>query len=357
MGEVIGAVIATALVLAAVFVPVAFFPGTTGRLYQQFALTIAFSMAISAFNALTLTPALSALLLDADEHARARSSASSTGSSTAGRGSSSPCCAACLRCALGGRRSCSWSGSASTYWVYRTVPTGVRARRGPGLRHHPSSRRRRVRRSTTRDRSRSRSRRASARSPRSTALFAVVGFSFGGAAPNQGLIFVNLKPFEERSGESTRRRRSWGGCSAALQHPRRHGIPFLPPSIQGSSQFGGFSFQVLDQSGGDDRRASAQATQAAGRQGNQTPGLRGLFTSSRRTIRSCWSTIDREKAKSLGLSLGDITSTLQVLLGSEYVNDFDFNNRSYRVYVQADQQFRANPQELRRSTCGRAAAR
>ncbi len=124
-------------------------------------------------------------------------------------------------------------------------------------------------------------------------------------------------------------------------------LPFLPPAINGLSQFGGFSYQLLDQSGGpiEDLAAAAQQIVA---QGNQTPGLTGLFTQFTANDPQLLVNIDREQAKSLGVSLGDITGTLQVLLGSSYVNDFDFNNRSYRVYVQADQQFRAKPQDIER---------
>ena len=98
MREVFGAVIATALVLIAVFVPVAFFPGTTGRLYAQFSMTIAFAVALSVFNAVTLTPALSALLLERESHhKRPLLLVRSSGSSTAARGSTSACCAGALR--------------------------------------------------------------------------------------------------------------------------------------------------------------------------------------------------------------------------------------------------------------------
>ncbi len=78
-------------------------------------------------------------------------------------------------------------------------------------------------------------------------------------------------------------------------------------------------------------------------QGNQTPGLTGLFTQFTANDPQLVVTIDREQAKALGVGMSDITDTMQILLGSSYVNDFDFNNRSYRVYVQADQQFRGQP--------------
>ena len=137
MGEVFGAVIATALVLIAVFVPVAFFPGTTGRLYAQFSMTIAFAVALSAFNALTLTPALSALLLDREHHGKGRvlhvlRARRSPPAPTA----TSRVLGAAMRLALGDGRWCSSSRSALTVLGLPHGAAGVRARRGPGLLHH-----------------------------------------------------------------------------------------------------------------------------------------------------------------------------------------------------------------------------
>jgi HAE1 family hydrophobic/amphiphilic exporter-1 len=124
-------------------------------------------------------------------------------------------------------------------------------------------------------------------------------------------------------------------------------LPFLPPSINVGGQFGGFSYELLDQSGGpiEDLDRAAQQIVA---QGNQTPGLTGLFTQFTANDPQLQVNIDREQAKTLGVSLRDITGTMQVLLGSSYVNDFDFNNRSYRVFVQADRRFRSSPGDIER---------
>jgi len=122
-------------------------------------------------------------------------------------------------------------------------------------------------------------------------------------------------------------------------------IPFLPPSINGLGQFGGFQYELLDQSGGPIQNLEATAQQLIG-QANQTPGLTALFTQFTANDPQLVVDIDREQAKSLGMSLGDVTNTMQILLGSAYVNDFDFNGRSYRVYVQADRQFRSNPGDI-----------
>jgi hydrophobic/amphiphilic exporter-1 (mainly G- bacteria), HAE1 family len=179
-------------------------------------------------------------------------------------------------------------------------------------------------------------------------VFAISGFGFGGSAPNQGIVFASLKPFAERPGEehsaATIQRRLFGAFS---QVTGAMVIPILPPSINGLSQFGGFTYELLDQTGGpiEDLAGAAQELIA---QARQTPGLAGLFTQFTANDPQFTVTIDREKAKSLGLSLGSITDTMQILLGSSYVNDFDFNNRSYRVYVQADQPFRMKPEDISR---------
>ncbi len=123
-------------------------------------------------------------------------------------------------------------------------------------------------------------------------------------------------------------------------------VAFTPPSIPGLSRFGGFEFQVLDQTGSD-INALAQATQSLVTAGNRSGVLRGLFSPFTANDPQLLVSIDRERALALGLPLDEITNAMQVFLGSQYVNDFEFNNRAYRVYVQADQQFRASPRALK----------
>jgi HAE1 family hydrophobic/amphiphilic exporter-1 len=132
-----------------------------------------------------------------------------------------------------------------------------------------------------------------------------------------------------------------GGISGALA------IPFLPPPIQGLGQLGGFQFEVLDQTGGDIGTFAQSVGQLVG-QSNQTQGLTGMFSAFTAGDPQLLVTLNREKIKALGLNFGAVTSTLQTFMGSAYVNDFDFNNRSYRVYVQADEKFRETPDALRR---------
>jgi HAE1 family hydrophobic/amphiphilic exporter-1 len=346
MREVTGAVIATALVLGAVFVPVAFFPGTTGRLYQQFALTIAFSMAISAFNALTLTPALAALLLTRVEKPkgvffRAINWVIDGGTSALIRS---------LRVMIRWRYAVlvvfvAFLGL--TYWVYRRVPTGfvpdadqgyiiviIQAPQGASLDYTMNI----VRQVEDVVRA----------MPETDRMFAAGGFGFTGSAPNQGIMFASLKGFEQRQGPGQSAPEIVGRLFGAFsQITGAMVFPFLPPSINGLGQFGGFTYELLDQTGGPIENLEAAARELVA-QGNQTPGVTGLFTQFTANDPQLMVNIDREQAKSLGMSLRDVTGTMQVLLGSSYVNDFDFNNRSYRVYVQADQQFRSKPEDITR---------
>ncbi len=344
MGEVLGAVVATALVLIAVFVPIAFFPGTTGRLYAQFAMTIAFAVALSAFNAVTLTPALAALLLDREHHGKNRFFAFfERGITGATNGY--------VRFLTRGMKS-RWAlvlvflaALGLTYWVNTKVPraflpeedqgyflTQVQAPAGSSLEYTAGIARE--------------AEKILMGDPDVIGVFSVMGFSFSGAAPNQGIIFSSLKPFGARKGADHS-----AGAVLGRVMPKLLSIPgaivvsFAPPSIPGLSRFGGFEFQVLDQTGTD---INALAGGAYGVMGaaNKSPLLRGVFTSFTANDPQLLVTIDRQRALGAGLPLGEITSAMQTFLGSSYVNDFQFNNRAYRVYVQADRQFRANAQNI-----------
>jgi hydrophobic/amphiphilic exporter-1 (mainly G- bacteria), HAE1 family len=355
MAEVMSAVIATALVLLAVFVPVAFFPGTTGRLYQQFALTIAVSMAISAFNALTLTPALAALLLGQTGKPKGvffRVVNRAIDGGTSGL-------VWLLRGLIRVRALVVIVFAALlgvTYWVYQSVPSGfvpdedqgyvlviIQAPPGASLDYTMGI----VKQVE----------RVMLAMPESRTMFAAGGFSFAGSAPNAGIVFAQLKDFKDRRGEMHSAKAVVGSLFGAFsQITGAMVIPFLPPSINGLGQFGGFTYELLDQSGGPIQNLEAAAAQLTG-EGNRTPGLTALFTQFTANDPQLVVTIDREQAKSLGMSLSEVSGTMQTLLGSSYVNDFDFNNRSYRVYVQADQQFRSNQSDLEKYHVRTAAGR
>jgi hydrophobic/amphiphilic exporter-1 (mainly G- bacteria), HAE1 family len=346
MKEVFGAVIATALVLVAVFVPVAFFPGTAGRLYAQFALTIAFAVAISAFNALTLTPSLSALLLRRGaEHGKNRFFA---GVEAVIRGGTTAYVAALHRLmrVRWGMVAAFIAGLGLTYFVYTRVPqafvpeqdggflfTIVQAPAGSSLEYTGGVAREveKILMST----------------PEVQSVFSVMGFSFSGAAPNQGMIFTMLKPFAEREGREhslqevvARLRGPLFGVQGAIV------VPFIPPSVPGLSALGGFTMEVLDQGGAEDIANLSTAIGSLVGAARQSPRVAGLFSPFTANDPQLAVDIDREKARSLGLPISEVTNALQIYLGSTYVNDFDFNNRAYRVYVQADKAYRSDPKDL-----------
>ncbi|MFI5127662.1 MAG: efflux RND transporter permease subunit, partial [Candidatus Acidiferrales bacterium] len=184
------------------------------------------------------------------------------------------------------------------------------------------------------------------RQPETAAVFSVAGFSFSGAASNYAMVFVNLKPFSDRQGAThsapaivNRLRGPFFGISGAVV------VPFNPPAVQGLGQFGGFQLEVEDQ-GNSTLQELQQSTQKLVQAGNTDPRLSGLFTSFTANDPQFVVNIDRSSAKSLNIPLSQITDALQVFLGSVYVNNFTFNNRSYRVYVQAEQQFRSHPDDI-----------
>ena len=346
MSEVTGAVVATSLVLVAVFVPVAFFPGTTGLLYQQFSLTIAFSIIISAFNSLTFTPSLSALILrpESDESkGRFFRGVEHLLQHTTRLYKASARKAIRLRYLI---LILFFAGLGATYLVYKSVPTGfvpdedqgwfmitVQAPQGAstaytingireieGILSHVKE---------------------------VIGAFSVVGFSFTGNGPNKGMIFLNLAPIDQRK----RPDQSADAVVNGLRGPLMglsdvQAFPFLPPSISGISAFGGFTFQV-QQEGGGSLQALYDVTQKLVRDGNARKDMQGLFSGYTANDPQFVVKIDREKARSLQVPLDQVTNALGVYMGSAYVNDFDFNNRAYRVYVQADQAFRATPHDMR----------
>jgi HAE1 family hydrophobic/amphiphilic exporter-1 len=345
MGEVFSAVIATALVLIAVFVPVAFFPGTTGRLYQQFALTIAFAVAISAFNALTLTPALSALLLKHSTLGTGRFFGGVERLIHGGTG-------LYVRSVRGLMR-VRWAMVVAfaallgaTYFVYTRLPQSFFPEEDPGylmtIVQAPAGTSLQYTANVTKE-----AEAVITKVPEVEAVFSVAGFSFAGSAPNQGLIFAKLKEFDQRPGDEHRlpailarlRGQLFGIQNAFV-------IPFAPPAIQGLGQFGGFTFEVLDQGGATNIQNLAGATFGIVGAAQQSQRVTGLFSTFTANDPQLAVDIDREKARSLGLPISEITNAMQIYLGSAYVNDFDFNNRAYRVYVQADKQFRADPKAL-----------
>ncbi len=361
MREVTSAVIATSLVLIAVFVPVSFFPGTTGILYRQFSLTIAFSIAISAFNALTLSPALSALLLRGEEarprqmdflHIRfvSRAFAAFIHGADALISWTGRTYARIIHVALQLRYLLLvvfFAGLAATVWMYRHVPTGfipqedqdffmviVQAPPGSSLAY------------TTNLADRGAA--ILAHNPDVNGLFEVMGFSFAGNAANAGMMFVNTSSEHKGKGHSTADviKAISPGLQSLMFAPNGGLVhAFEPPAVQGVGSFGGFQFMLQDQGGNTlsdlDRVAHQMVNDSRGHK-----EVTDLFTAFSANDPQELVTIDREKAKAIGVPISQIATTLNVFMGSEYINDFDYNERTYRVYVQADQPFRMRADDL-----------
>ena len=345
MKEVAGAVIATSLVLVAVFVPVALFPGTTGILFRQFALTIAFSVSISAFNALTLTPALSAIFLG--KH-RERAKGIFFRWFNKGVEAGTNAYRRSIEYVLEWRVVSVVAFLATlglTYWIYSRVPTAfipeddqgylmvvVQSPQGASLEYTANI--------CTQIES------AVLNLPDIEGTFSVIGFGFSGNASNRAIVFVPLTSFDKRKGDAH-------SAAAVLQNMRGPlagiqgalAVPFNPPAVQGLGNFGGFTFEVLDL-GRNSVQQIAEAANGLIGQGNTSGTLTGLFTSFTANDPQYLVHIDREKAKSLQVPFTQITDALQVYMGSVYVNDFDFNNRSYRVYVQSEGRYRAKPKDI-----------
>lgn len=345
MKEVTGAVIATALVLAAVFIPVAFFPVTTGQLYRQFALTLAISVGISAFNALTLTPALSALLLRHEGKPnwffalinRFLDFVRQAFTSTLGFVFKLKALVVVVFIA----------SLALTGYIYTKLPTGflptedvgyfmiiVQAPEGVSLDYtsHVVSKVEKTVSSI----------------PEIRGVFAVGGFSFAGNNSANAIVFCTLKPWSERlrpdqSADSiiTKLRGPLFGIDDAFC------IPVNPPPIQGLGSYGGFAFELEDTQLAPLEEFSAAADRFLA-EARHSPLLTGIQTTFKINAPQLIIEVDRDKAESMNVNVNDVFNTLQVFMGSIYVNDFDFLERSYRTYLQADAQFRANPKDISR---------
>ncbi|HVZ84643.1 MAG TPA: efflux RND transporter permease subunit, partial [Terracidiphilus sp.] len=363
MGEVTSAVIATSLVLIAVFVPVSFFPGTTGILYRQFSLTIAFSIAISAFNALTLSPALSALFLRGEE-ARphqldflhiapvSKAFAGFVHGTDASINWMAKTYARIIHSALQLRYILLlvfFGGLAATVWVYRSVPTGFIPQEDQGfligiVQAPPGSS------LAYTSRLAERAQAIIGMNKDIAGAFSVMGFSFSGGASNQGLMFIATKPADERRGKGHSAADIVADLSPKLQSlmfSPDGGLVALvqPPAVQGVGSYGGFQFMLQDSGNNTLTDLDRVAHQIVGAS-RARKDLTGLITTFSANDPQVLVTIDREKAKAMNIPLSQITTALGVFMGSQYVNDFDFNNRTYRVYVQADQAFRMNEDNL-----------
>ena len=357
MKEVSGPIIAIALVLCAVFVPIAFVSGLSGQFYRQFALTIAISTVISAFCSLTLAPALAAALLrphDAPKDALTRGMDKVFGSfftwfnrffaraSTRYEGG--------VKSVLSRK-----SASVGVYlllavgavFMFKAVPSGFIPAQDKqylvGFAQLPDA--------AALERTDTVIRRMSDTAlaiPGVSDAIAFPGLSINGFtnASNSGIVFTPLKPFGERTEASQ------SAAAIAAEINQQMGaiqdafiMVFPPPPVSGLGTIGGFKMMIEDRAnlGYDELYKAVQALQDKAR---AAPELTGVFSSFQINVPQLFADVDRTKAKQLGVPLATIYQTLQINLGSLYVNDFNRFGRTYQVRVQADAQFRSRAEDI-----------
>jgi multidrug efflux pump len=357
MEEVSGPIVAIALVLCAVFVPTAFIVGLSGQFYKQFALTIAISTVISAFNSLTLSPALAALLLKSHDAKKDRFTRAIDfafgwffklfnrffGRASGGYGKlvthtlRSSVIAVVVYAGLVGL----------TILGFSRVPAGFVPTQDKGylvsFAQLPNG--------ATLDRTEDVIRKMSdiaLKHPGVQNAVAFPGLSINGFtnSPNSGIVFATLKPSEERRSPGL----SANAIAADLN--KQYGsiqeafiAIFPPPPVQGLGTVAGFKLYIEDRAGMGLEPLYKETTSTL-QKGNQTPGLIGVFSSFDINVPQIDSHVDREKAKTYGIPLGDVFDTMQVYLGSLYVNDFNRFGRTYQVNVQAESPYRLQPEDI-----------
>ncbi|HEY8966682.1 MAG TPA: efflux RND transporter permease subunit [Candidatus Methylacidiphilales bacterium] len=359
MSEVTSPIIAITLVLCAVFVPIAFISGLTGQFYRQFALTIAFSTIISAFNSLTLSPALAAILLKGHHEKKDaltvgmdkvfgpffrlfnrffERSSERYGKGVGGIVGHKTASLAIYALLLG-----------SAYFVFQIVPPGFVPTQDKqylvSFAQLPDG--------ATLDRTEKVIREMSdiaLKEPGVESAVAFPGLSINGFinSSSAGIVFVTLKPFEERKGAALS-----GGAIAHKLQMKYNGVKdafiaiFPPPPVMGLGTIGGFKLQVEDRTdlGYDALNSAMQAVQM---KAMQTPELAGVFSSYKVNVPQLYVDLDRTKAQQLGVDVQDVFDTMQIYLGSLYINDFNKFGRTYQVVAQADREFRAQPDDILR---------
>ena len=359
MNEVSGPVIAVALVLCAVFVPTAFVSGITGQFYRQFALTIAVSTVISAFNSLTLSPALSAILLKGhqakkDWFARIMDAVLgrffrlfNKGFDSTTHGYTRAVGGVVRR---GGVALVIYAGLLLLTWGgFKTVPTGFIPTQDSGylivFAQLPDG--------ASLERSHKIISRAGEIARTIPGVMGTVEFPgynllVGANLPNAGTMFVSLEGFEHRKDPHKSAQVIMGQLYARYAELRDARVLVLPPPpVRGLGSVAGFKMMVQD-------RADAGLDALAGTSfkmmvdGSQTPGLAQVFTTFTTRVPQLFVDVDRVKAKSMNVALSDVNDTLQIYLGSLYVNDFNRFGRTYQVTAQADASFRVHADDIRK---------
>ncbi len=346
MEEVTGPIIATSLVLCSVFLPVAFLGGMTGQLYKQFAVTIAVSVVLSTVMALTLTPALAAILFERKPHKKKGFFLwFDNGFESLTRGYvrtvrlliRNPAGALLVYAVI----------LCSTIVLYATVPTSFVPEEDQGyifaIAMLPDS--------ASLDRTEEVDRAAAeifASHGAVQDVSAFDGFSLVDSElkTDAGALFISLKDFEERKARGLR-------AQALIQDtlPRLAAIkdarvlPVNPPSLPGLGNMGGFELWVLNRGEGDTAKL-AETTRRFVDEANRQPGLQGVSSSIQPYAQQLYVDVDREKAETLGIPVESVYDALQVCFGSAYVGQFARFGRLWQVIVQADAPYRSKPEDL-----------
>ncbi len=348
MTEVSGPVIATSLVLMAVFIPAAFLPGLTGQLYRQFALTIAATTVFSTLNALTLSPALSALILRPSPTQRNPLFRGFNALIARSTQSYSRVVSAMLR------RSALMlllyvAIVAVAGWGMTALPTGFLPQEDQGILFTNIQ----LPDAASQERTREVIDQVNAildNTPGVEHATAIGGFSLlsGTNASNVASFFISLTPWAERATPQLHANAIVGSLFAQYQQIQEAIIlPFAPPPISGLGNASGFDLRLQDR-GGIGMTTLEQLIQELMQDGNAQSGLTGLYSSFRANVPQLFADVDRVKAKTLDIPLNTVFGTLQAYLGSAYVNDFNKFGRTYQVRVQADPGFRSEPDDIRR---------
>lgn len=355
MQEVSGPIIAIALVLCAVFVPLTFVPGLSGQFYKQFAATIAISTVISAFNSLTLSPALAAILLrphDAPKDRLTRVMDRGFGwffgwfnrvfhreSERYGRSVVGILKRKSLAMIVYGVL------LALTAFLFTRVPTGFVPLPDKqylvGIAQLPAG--------ASLDRTEEVIRRMSdiaLKVPGIVDSVAFPGLSIAGfsASPSEGIVFFGLESFDKRTHPEKSKNAILGAVNGAIQQiegARMFVVP--PPAVDGVGQAGGFKIQVQDRSGQGEQALFGAVWGTLGQvYANPKTSIGTPYSTYDINVPQLFANVDRTRAKQMGVGLGDIYNTLQINLGSLYVNDFTQFGKTYQVIVQADAPFRAD---------------
>ena len=351
MKEVSGPVVAIALILCAVFVPVAFMPGLTGTLYQQFAITIAASVIFSAINALTLSPALAALLLRPPKPQKGPLGMLFRGFNKGFDAITSGYTGVVGYLVRRSARTMLLLVVAVVGIVFlgKAVPGGFVPDEDKGYFFIAAE----LPNAASMQRSEAvgaKIEQILAETEGIDAFVNISGFSImsGVASPNSLTFFVSLKDWKERTTPQTHVKgiiRKLTGQFMGI--PEARAMAFGPPSLPGYGSASGFTFELQDRAGGSVEEL-AKMSEKFLMEAAKRPELTRLYTGFRPSVPQVKVDLDREKCRKLGVNVSDVFNTLQAYLGGAYVNDFNRFGRVYRVFLQAEPQFTSKPEDIRK---------